>query len=283
MCLIVIAWQESRRFPLILAANRDEYFQRPSEAARFWSDDPRILGGRDLVAGGTWLGVDRRGRFTAVTNIREPPQQREGVRSRGLLASEYLGEVETPGAYVQKLALHREQYDAFNFIAGDPGELWFLNSRGGEARRLPAGVYGVSNGDLDCPWPKVETGKREMRRLLNAGISANGDRRPLPAIPAEAGIRTDDLSRGRAIITDGLFELLASRSIPADDQLPDTGVGIEWERILAPICIRAGRYGTRSSTVLIVQADGSVHFMERTFDAAGRQTGEAVHAFQISR
>lgn len=286
MCLILIAWRQRNDLRLILAANRDEYYDRPTDPARLWNDAPHILAGRDRRAGGTWLGVDRSGRYTAVTNIREPSQKREGLRSRGLLTTGYLDGNAAPGVYSRQIAAQRAQYDSFNFIAGDRDDLWFLNSSAGEPAKLPPGVYGISNGELDCLWPKVLKGKAELQRLLNAVVppvplrDRAGERESV--VPGKSKTRSKSQPCRHTLLTEPLFRLLADRTVPADGELPDTGVGIEWERRLAPAFIAAGQYGTRSSTVIILQHDGTVHFSERSFDSNGRNSGESVHAFRIS-
>lgn len=286
MCLILIAWRQTDDLPLALAANRDEFYDRPTDAAQFWTDAPHVLAGRDRRAGGTWLGVDRTGRFSAVTNIREPSEKREGLRSRGLLTCDYLGGNTAPGSYVQQVAARRARYDSFNFIAGDRNELWFLNSSVGAPASLRPGIYGISNGVLNCPWPKVLKGKAELRRLINNLIH------PVPLteragkttsnVPGKSTSRSKSRRRIHAVLTQPLFKLLADRTGAGDGELPDTGVGIEWERRLAPAFIAAGHYGTRSSTVMILEGDGTVHFTERSFDSRGRQCGESVHAFKVS-
>lgn len=248
MCIVLVAWRTCPGVPLVLAANRDEYHERPTQAAAFWNDAPSIFGGRDLRQGGSWLAVDRRGRIAAVTNLREPGIQRAGARSRGLLVSDYLRGHLAPAQYLRQVAA--ADYDAFNLLIGDQDGLWFLGSSVPEPVALGVGVYGISNGELDCPWPKVVRGKAELQLVLSQS--------PLHTPQA----------------VESLFTLLADRNVPADGALPDTGVGLDWERWLAPLFVQAGAYGTRSSTVLFMAAGGEFHFNERTFDYLGQQVGE---------
>ncbi|MBI2993650.1 MAG: NRDE family protein [Gammaproteobacteria bacterium] len=256
MCLILIAWRCHPQWPLVLAANRDEFHGRPARAAHQWDDAPDILGGRDLQQGGTWLALDRRGRFGAVANFREPELKRTGTRSRGLLVSEFLRSSLAPEEYLAEITPQRKEYDPFNLIAADPDSLWFLGSREGAPRELGPGIYGISNGELDCPWPKVKTGKSVLERLLRTG-----------------GRGTD--------LSSALFALLADRSVPNDSQLPDTGVGIEWERRLSPLFIHTEGYGTRCSTIVLKDARGTVRLHERSFEANGQPSGDASHEFLV--
>ncbi len=250
MCIVLLAWRVCPRAPLVLAANRDEYHERPTQAAGFWEDTPAIFGGRDLQQGGSWLALNGKGRIAAVTNLREPSTKRPGAHSRGLLVSDYLRGKVFPAEYLRRVAGRVEDYDAFNLLAGDADSLWFMDSRTREPVALGAGIYAISNGELDCPWPKVLRGKSELQRILS--------RWP--------GDHPESVA--------GLFSLLTERSVPADAELPDTGVGLEWERRLAPLFVQAGNYGTRSSTVLFTDPDGGAQFRERRFDSLGNMIGQ---------
>jgi uncharacterized protein with NRDE domain len=262
MCLIVIAWRAHRDYPLIIAANRDEFFRRPTEAAGWWQDAPDLLAGRDRQRGGTWLGVTKRGRIAMVTNYREPPSGPPAPQSRGALVGDYLrGEI--PAAEcLREIAGRRAAYDGFNLIAGDGGALWFLGRREPAPRELAPGVHGMSNGDLDAPWPKVVKGKETLAAVLDCSEST------------AAGERAEFLRKA-------LFSLLADRSPAREGDLPDTGIGLEWERTLSPIFVHADGYGTRSSTVVLVDRQGIVQFHERSFDALGRPAGDSVHEFRV--
>lgn len=238
MCLILIAWHAHPRYPVVIAANRDEFFARPTEAARFWTDAPEILAGRDLTAGGTWMGVTRRGRFAALTNYREPGQKRADAPSRGALVKDFLAGSMPAEAYLVSLQAKADDYNGFNLICGTFAEgLWhFSNRQATSANRLPKGIYGISNHLLDTPWPKVAQGK-----------SALGE--ALAALPADKP----------------LFELLRDDRIHEDDRLPRTGISLDWERILSAAFVRAANYGTRSSTVLLQDREGDIIFDERAY------------------
>lgn len=246
MCLIVLAWRARVDLPLVVAANRDEWRERPTEPARWWADRPELFAGRDLRAGGTWMGVTRAGRFAAVTNFRDPSDRRSTARSRGELVSQFLLSDESPEAFFSRLAPHASAYNGFNLLAADASSLWYFGSREGLAREVPAGIHGLSNHLLDEPWPKVQHGREAMARALR-------DADPRPALEAFLGDATH-----------------------ADDALlPDTGVGLAWERRLSPPLIVGADYGTRSSTTVIADAQGRVRFRELTRDAEGRVVSTA--------
>ncbi len=248
MCLLLIALDSHPEFALIAAANRDEFYDRPSAVAGFWADAPTLLAGRDLRAGGTWLGVDRRGRFAAVTNFRQGEHEAAAPRSRGHLVSDYLRGGMNPSDHIARVHRDAALYNGFNLIAGDPSELQYFSNREGRPRVLGAGVYGLSNHLLDTAWPKVAAGKDSLVALLALG--------------------------GTELVS-GLFGLLSDRAQAAEDLLPRTGVSPEWERLLSAAFIASPDYGTRSSTVLLVGREGRVVFAERSFGPAGR-AGEQV-------
>lgn len=237
MCLIFVAHRIHPRYPIIIAANRDEFYVRPTAGACFWTEAPEVLAGRDLKAGGTWLGVTRQGRFAAVTNVRGPVAQREGAMSRGRLVSQYLTQRAAPMEYCHTLLPNLDQYNGFNLIIGDEQRLCYLSSHPDGLHELSPGIYGLSNDRLDTPWPKVRKGKVMFERILE---------RPM--------LSPDDLLR-----------LLMDRRCPPDELLPDTGVGLRWERVLAPIFIASEFYGTRASTAILVANDGRVTFVERRY------------------
>jgi uncharacterized protein with NRDE domain len=253
MCLILFAWKARSDFPLILAANRDEFHARPTAAARFWDDQPGILAGRDLEGMGTWLGVTRSGKFAAVTNYRDAAPAPREAASRGLLASRYLGGREAPGAFAADVEADGSAYRGFNFLAGNGDELWWVSNRGGRAHRIEPGVYGLSNHLLDTPWPKVTKGKQRLGQVLELA----------PAV-------------------ESLLDLLADTSEAPQRDLPDTGVGVERERLLSAARIVSPAYGTRSSTALLVRADGKVRFAERAYAADGTELDTLRYEFALS-
>lgn len=244
MCSIFLAYRAHPCYRLIVAANRDEFFDRPTASAGFWTEQPLLLGGRDLRGGGTWLGLGPNQRFAAVTNFRDPAAP-TGSKSRGLLVRDFAAGDETPPGFLSKVAAERDQYSGFNLFVADSEELWYFSNRDTVPRQLPPGIFGLSNHLLDTPWPKVERGKARLRELVAWDLVA----------------------------PDALFDLLADDAQATDDELPDTGIGLERERALSSIFIRTPNYGTRSATVVLIGEEGETSFTERTFDhAAGEYT-----------
>ena len=224
----------------MVAANRAEWRERPTEPAPWWPDHPAIFAGRDLRAGGTWMGITRSGRFAAVTNFRDPSDKRSTARSRGELVSEFLLSSETPAAFFSRLAARAFAFNGFNLLAGDRASLWYFGSREAVAREVPPGIHGLSNHLLDEPWPKVIQGREAMAAAL---LQAD----PAPALEA----------------------FLGDTTAVDDARLPKTGVGIEWERRLSPPMITGDDYGTRCSTTILLDARGAMRVRELTRDAAG--------------
>ncbi|HEV7366061.1 MAG TPA: NRDE family protein [Gemmatimonadales bacterium] len=242
VCLVLFALDSHPDYSLIIAANRDEFYDRPSAPAAFWEDTPSVLAGRDLRAGGTWLGIDRQGRFAAVTNYRQGDRETPAPRSRGLLVSDFLTRDAGALEHVERARAESDLYNGFNLIAGDPWGVFYFSNRQRRVRHLAPGVYGLSNHLLDTPWPKVAATKSALGILLND--------------------RASDL-------TAELFALLSDRTRPADALLPSTGVGPEWERLLSSAFIASDDYGTRSSTVVLIGRDGNIEFVERGFGPRG--------------
>jgi len=241
MCLILLAYRTHPRYPLILAANRDEFYQRPTVPAAFWETEPQILAGRDLKSGGTWLGMSLTGRIAALSNYRDPGTVRDNTPSRGGLVTDFLlGDI-PPAEYLVMLRQRSRDYNGFNIIFGDLKNLYFYSNRGEVPPLLQPGIHGLSNHLLDTPWPKVSQGKKALAKILAHGKD--------PAV-------------------EEIFALLADRSIPDDSYLPDTGVGLETERLLAPLFISGPTYGTRSSSILLIDQDAEATFLERSHNGA---------------
>ncbi|MDD5249472.1 MAG: NRDE family protein [Rhodocyclaceae bacterium] len=236
MCLILVAWRAHPDYPLVVAANRDEFFARPAAPAAFWTESPDVLAGRDLQAGGTWLGITRRGRFAALTNFRDPAAQRADAASRGQLVAEFLQGTQGPCAYLDAVARRSRAYNGFNLLVGDGEQLAWFSNVAGKPLQLEPGIYGICNHLLDTPWPKVQAAKS----ALGAAMAE---------LPDESG----------------LFRLLRDDSIHPDAALPRTGVSLEWERLLSAAFVRATGYGTRNSTVLRVGQDGWIVLDEQTW------------------
>jgi uncharacterized protein with NRDE domain len=250
MCLIAIAHQAHPDRPLVVAANRDEAYARSTQQAHIWDEYPEVLAGRDLEAGGTWLGIDRRGRFAAITNFREVGAHRKDAPSRGHLVGDFLCRATPAGDYLQQVASQAQRYNGFNLLLLDHTGLHYLSNRSASAeappRLLAPGVYGLSNHLLDTPWPKVVVAKQRFARSIDAD-------EPLESM---AGILRD---------TD----------IAPDNILPATGIGEERERLLSPIFIASETYGTRCSTLLEISAGHRARFIERSFGKGGT-SGDAV-------
>lgn len=238
MCTILFAWQQGPKQPFLAIANRDEFHGRPTQAAH-WHDE--VFSGLDLRAGGTWMGIHRRGRFAAVTNFREPVLA-SGQKSRGELPLAFLKSQQTPAEFCQALTHTQMAYGPFNLLVSDGHSLWYMSNRGGEPTELAPGIYGLSNGLLDDPWPKVEWGKATLKRHLHSEDAA-------------------------------LFQLLTNNTQPDDDKLPNTGVGMEMERLVAPLFIQSSEYGTRSSTIVRLLENGEWRMAEQQWDPQGNPAG----------
>ncbi|HOE80105.1 MAG TPA: NRDE family protein [Smithellaceae bacterium] len=238
MCLILFAYNIHPSYRLILAANRDEFYDRPTAAADFWKSHPDVLAGRDLKEKGTWLGITTGGKFAAITNYRDPLSWMPNAPSRGKLVSAYLTGLTRPGKYLEKISKDAMLFNGFNLLAGDQDELLVYSNRG-HIQKLPAGIYGLSNHLLDTPWPKVSRGKKLLKQALHL--------------------------KGKEL-EEALFALLADRRLPPERQLPQTGMGPEWEKLLSPIFIKSPVYGTRSSTILLIAKNRRVKLVEKVFN-----------------
>jgi uncharacterized protein with NRDE domain len=257
MCLIVVAVRATPRIALLVAANRDEQHTRPAASAAWWPDLPRVLGGRDLKAGGTWLGVDRRGRFAAVTNIRDAARP-VGLRSRGSLVTDYLTGADTAGGYAARAVREGADLGPFNLLVYDGRELWLASNRAAEAR-LDDGFHSFSNAPAGVEWPKIVTARAGVERLLAKPSAAA----PSPAFAAPPP----------SLAVESLFALLAERD---DSSSPE-------QRYERTHFVVGAIYGTRCSTVLLVDDAGRAVFAERSFDAAGRTIGEVRESFDLER
>lgn len=251
MCLILLAWRSHPQHKLLVAANRDEFYARPAAPAHFWNDAPHILAGRDLQQGGSWLGMTRRGRFAAITNVRNPDAAL-GSLSRGLLVRNFLDSNATPEDFLQQLQHSLPDYSPFNLLLGDGEHLYYGNSTG-HSRQLQPGIYGLSNASLDTPWPKVVEGKRVLLGLMTTGVGE-----------------------------DKLFQLLADRQQADENELPDTGISRELEKLLSSRFIHFDTYGTRCSTVITHSHDGEIRFLERQFDQNGQTSDTIDYSLRIA-
>jgi len=238
MCLIFVAIKSHPKYKLIVAANRDEFYARSTAPANWWTDHPQILGGRDLQAMGTWLGMTKSGRLCMVTNFRDLRNLKAKAPSRGKLVTDFLLDKISAESYLQKLEPHAKAYNGFSLITGTVDSLFYLSNYRAGIIQLNSGLFGLSNHLLETPWPKVERGKMEIEALL----------------------------KRNTIDKDDLFRVLSDETIYADEKLPDTGVGLERERYLSAAFIKSTGYGTRCSTVILVDYHNRVAFHERVYD-----------------
>ena len=250
MCLILVVWREHPRFPLVIAANRDEFHSRPTAPAGWWPGESPILAGRDLAAGGTWLGCTREGRFAALTNYRDPALVRTDMPSRGHLVTEVLRAGVSVAASLDTLRSEGHRYNPFNIIFSDGERLGIYESVTNSGRELGPGLYGLSNHLLDTPWPKVRLAKSRLATALD-----NPDDEP------------------------AILRLLRDDEPAADADLPQTGITLEWERMVSSAFVRAPDYGTRCSTLVRIAADGEARFDEWSWDDAGLQSGRVSERF----
>jgi uncharacterized protein with NRDE domain len=241
VCVLFAAIGVHPGHALVLAGNRDEAHARPTAPLARWPDAPGVVAGRDLTAGGTWLGVTDTGRWATVTNVRDPAAVRTDARSRGALVADFLRGTDTPAAYARLVQAAHGTYNGFNLLVGIGAEAWFASSRRPAAERLAPGVYGLSNDTLDTPWPKLTRGRDAFAAALRAG----------PTDPVD------------------LLAFLHDETPAPDADLPETGVGIGLERVLSPLFIRGARYGTRASTALMISDTGAIQIAEQTWGPDG--------------
>ena len=253
MCLVLFAYDPQSAHPLVVAANRDEFYARPAESAHFWDDAPDVLAGRDLSAGGTWLGVSRAGRFATVTNFAEEGPS-EAPLSRGRLPERFLAGRDDAHHFAHHLQGSR--YRGFNLLLWDGRTLAYTSNRG-HSQDLEPGVYGLANAELGATWPKVLRGREALRRAVAGGA------------------RPDDL-----------LALLADREVPPDDDLPRRGRPLELERRVAPCFIAGEDYGTRASTAVVFERGAGgvlrVRFAEQAYGPGGAPGGRVDHEFELS-
>jgi uncharacterized protein with NRDE domain len=252
MCLIFLAVNHHADFKLIVAANRDEFYNRKTAPAEFWKDNPDILGGRDLEAGGTWLGITKKGRISMITNYRDPKNLNPKAPSRGQLVSDFLKSRVGPEAYLKSVEQKAKSYNGFNLITGTPDEMWYFSNYREGIQEIRPGLYGLSNHLLETPWPKVDSGKKKMKELLSK-----------PFKPED------------------FFQLLFDDKVSSDDLLPQTGVGLERERVLSSMFIKSPGYGTRCSTVVMIDNTNQVFFTERVYDIETFSFTENTYTFKI--
>lgn len=253
MCLLAFAYHKHPRHKLIVAANRDENYRRPTRAARFWDTKSNILAGKDLKAGGTWMGITRSGRFSAITNYRDPGISKKDPPSRGHLVLDFLKQSDPPEAYLERVDRKAGRYAGFNLLVGSADELYYYSNQQQSIQQLTSGIYGLSNHLLDTPWPKVKRAKSQLQHI----------------------VQQPDISET------AIFDLLADDVEAPEDQLPDTGIPKDIEKKVSPVFIKSDGYGTRCSTVLLVSREDEVTFIERCFKA-GTQEIKEENRFEFS-
>lgn len=255
MCLIAFSYKQHPEYDLIFVANRDEFYERPTRKAQFWDEKPDILAGKDLKAGGTWMGITRSGHLSALTNYRDMENHSEKAPSRGQLVLDYLDKETDPHHYLQKIQPKADQFNGFNLLVGSVNQLMYYSNKTDTPQSLDSGLYGLSNHLLDTPWPKTEQSKQKLYQVIQQ------DEINLPA----------------------LFKLLQNDQEAPDSELPNTGIPKELERAVSPIFIKTENYGTRCSTVLLVSKNGEVTFEERRYKTRSTEVKERnKYEFKIS-
>lgn len=249
MCLVALALRALPGEATLIAANRDEFHDRPTAALTSWQDGSDIIAGRDMQAGGTWMGMTSAGRFAFVTNYRDPTRQRALARSRGELVTDYLASDETPEAYMGRISASGDQYNGFNLVVGAGDTAFYYSNKGGAPRALPPGIYLLSNHLLDSPWPKSERLRTRFTAMLRS------------------------LDAGGSIDMSTTLDMLRDTTVAADDALPRTGLPLDRERLLSSPFIVSPQYGTRSSAVMHLGANSAYWMAERRYDAQGTPSG----------
>ncbi|MEM1114102.1 MAG: NRDE family protein [Pseudomonadota bacterium] len=257
MCLIIFSHQPDSDLPLVVAANRDEYHARATKPSAFWNDHPGVFAGRDLVGGGTWMGITRSGRFAAITNFRDPQASDPAPRSRGELTLDFLAGNDDPATYLQRVASRASEYAGYSLLVGSARELWHQSNAGDSSQRQPRplapGLYGLSNANLDTPWPKVQRGKAVMAELLNS----------------------------RAVSHDTLATAVNSAELANPEALKLQDLTADMDALLSAQFITAGPYGTRACTTLWMGEGGEVSFLERSYNEDGRETHQSWAHFTV--
>ena len=253
MCLLLISYKVHPGYPLIIAANRDEFYNRPTEKAHFWKNHPELLAGRDLEAGGTWLGVTKSGRFAAVTNYRDMRTLKDKAESRGELVTNFLLSGHSPPKFGHRLSNKRKDYNGYNLLFTDMVSLYYFSNQINKPQKLQKGIYGLSNHLLDTPWQKVLKGKEAFIKVT-----------------AEEKVLIDDL-----------FKILSDDKEAPEDQLPDTGLPVELEKVISPVFVKSERYGTRASTILLINKVNDVLFIEKSLDTKLNKWEESRFEFKL--
>ena len=254
MCLIFLSIHHHPTYKLIVAANRDEFYNRQTSPADFWQDYPEILGGRDLEAHGTWMAMTKTGRIGMVTNYRDPHNISPMAPSRGQLVTDYLMGETDPHLYLKQVEKVGKTYNGFNLIAGKGSDLYYYSNYSGSPEKIEQGIHGLSNHLMDTPWPKVARGKGKWKSLLSQSTLKSSE----------------------------VFDFLMDEHRASDELLPETGIGLERERALSSMFIKTPGYGTRCSTVILVDHNNQVEFTERAYDLVTFQFTDRTFHFEIN-
>ncbi len=248
MCLIFLSYKQHKEYPLVILANRDEFYKRPTLPANYWEENPNILGGKDLEGGGTWMGITRKGYFAMLTNYRDIANIKPYAPTRGKLVSDYLAGEFNPKEYLKALSKSGDLYNGYSLIAGSFNDPWYYSNYGNKIAQLGTGLYGLSNALLNSKWPKIESGKAALAPLLSKAT----------------------LNKG------ALFDVMVNQQQADDNNLPSTGLPLDKERAISPLFIHIEGYGTRCTTLITVSKEGIVDFTERQY-SNGIATGEENH------
>jgi len=254
MCLLLLALDCHPKYKLVLAANRDENYERPTAQAGYWHGEAELLAGRDLRSGGTWLGITKDGRVSAITNYQGSVPEKSEAPSRGLLVKNFLVSQMHPIQYVRLLEKGAKEYNGFNLIIGQGDEFYWYSNSGNDLLNLRSGIYGLSNHLLDSPWPKVTRGKNAIGLILR---------------------------ENKDLDLEMLFELLRDRSLPADESVSNTAISQERESMLSPIFVTSPSYGTRSSTIVLIDRNDYVTFIEKTFYPRSDNVSTVEYEFRV--
>ncbi len=253
MCLIVFALNQHKDYKLIFAANRDEFYNRPSSPAKFWDHYPNLLAGKDLKEGGTWMGITKQGTFAAITNYRDLSSLKLNAPSRGYIVKNFLVNDYSMESFSEYLINTGSSYNGFNLLYGNVDKLFYFSNYNNVDKKIERGIHGLSNHLLDTPWFKVVKSKNEFEQVI----------------------------KKNNFTTEDIFKVLSDSTLSPDDQLPDTGLDYEREKIISSIFIKTEEYGTRCSTVVTVDKNNFVNFIEKTFDKASKDFSEVTFSFQI--
>src|SRR6056297_1052560 len=249
MCLAVFAYRVHPKYPLLFATNRDEFYERPTRPAQFWENHPNLLAGKDLKAGGTWLGVTKKHRFAALTNYRDMTSIKENAPSRGYLVTDFLKSDISPVEFFQSIKENATAYNGFNLVFGTTDNLYYFNNQHLELRKLEPGYYSLSNAFLNTKWPKTEKALSDFKKLV----------------------------QDNKLQEEQLFELLRNTETFPDHKLPSTGLPLEKERMVSSIFILSDDYGTRCSTLLFANPEGKTTFIEKTYQPGTLKVLQSKH------